>query len=141
MVRPKSLDHQIRKGSARGGSAPHPAHQNKSPNSSVFYLEKNRVQPLKNLISFTSDSYQGNNADVNPRNLEVKQNSSSTVDRLLICLRGFQIYRTGSSAMYKSSTPASLYQSKKQENNSLDRFVKWCERLPSPRRITGLVEA
>lgn len=43
----------------------------------------------KNFISFTSDSHQGNNADVNPRNLELKQNSSRTVDWLLILLRVF----------------------------------------------------
>lgn len=114
MVRPKSLDYQICKDSARGTFATHPARQNKSPNSSVFYL-KNKVQTLKNLISFTSDSYQGNSANVNPKNLEVKQNSSSTVDWLLIFLRGFQIYRIGSSAMYKSSIPASLYQSKSKK--------------------------
>ena len=43
----------------------------------------------KNFISFMSDACQGNNADVNPRNLEVKQNSSRTVDWLLTFLRVF----------------------------------------------------
>lgn len=63
----------------------------------------------KNLISFTSDPCQGNNADVNPRNLEVKQNSSRTVDWLLIFLRVFPVYRTDCSTVYKNSILASLY--------------------------------
>lgn len=45
----------------------------------------------KNLISFTPDSCQGNNADVNPSDLEGKQNSSRTRDWLHIFLHVFKI--------------------------------------------------
>lgn len=53
----------------------------------------------KNLISLMPDSCQGYNADVNPSTLEVKQNSSRTVDSLHIFLHIFQIYKTGSSTI------------------------------------------
>lgn len=55
----------------------------------------------ENLVSFMQQSRQGNNADVNPSNLEMKQNSSRTVDWLCVFLHIFQIFKTSSSTGYK----------------------------------------
>lgn len=65
----------------------------------------------KNLISFTPDSCQGNNSDVNPRNLEEKQNSS----RLHIFLHVFKIYKGGSCTMYAQEQHSALYVQVKKE--------------------------
>lgn len=83
------------------------AHQNMYQNSSMFYLKRNRVQ-TKNLISFMPDSWQRNNADVNPSNLDMKQNSSRIVDWL------FQFDEISSGIICNNSFVASLYQSKKK---------------------------
>lgn len=67
--------------------------------SNVLLREKQSVDS-KNLISFTPDSCQGNNADFNPSDLEEKQNSSRTRDWLHIFLHVFKIYKTGSYTTY-----------------------------------------
>ena len=89
------------------------------PQAFCVLFREEQGTDLKNSMSFTPDSCQGNNADVTPSNLEVKQNSSGTADWLLTFLRVFQIYKTGSSTRYKNSIKDSLDKSEMKRSSLL----------------------
>lgn len=75
----------------------------------------------KNLISFMPDSCQGNNADVNPNNLEGKQNSSRTADWFIF---GFMFSRfTNPAAVLYTRTalwPLCMRKKRKQITHIVD---------------------
>lgn len=95
----------------------------------------------KNFISFTSDACRGNNADVNPRNLEVKQNSSRTVDGLLIFPSCFSRFTELTTAPCTRIAVWPLYTSQKRKKTTHLIVFKWCKCLSSPKCLTGLVMA